>query len=53
VKQLEENLRDVEKGPLPEDVLKVLDQAWEVTRNEAPSYWHLKLEYGYGFDDKE
>jgi aflatoxin B1 aldehyde reductase len=49
---LEENLQDIEKGPLPEEVLKVLDEAWEITRSSAPTYWHLDLKYGYGFDDK-
>jgi hypothetical protein len=31
-KQLEENMRDLEKGPLPEQVVKVLDEAWLVCK---------------------
>lgn len=26
--QLESNLKDIEKGPLPEDVIEALDEAW-------------------------
>ncbi|GIZ40925.1 hypothetical protein CKM354_000424500 [Cercospora kikuchii] len=45
--QLETNLNDIEKGPLPEEVLKVLDQAWLITKPTAVPYWHGKLEYTY------
>ncbi|KAL8286682.1 hypothetical protein RQP46_004210 [Phenoliferia psychrophenolica] len=37
---LEQNLIDLEKGPLPEDVVKALDQAWEHVRPVASKYWH-------------
>jgi aflatoxin B1 aldehyde reductase len=39
LKQLEGNLRDLEKEPLPEEVVKVLDEAWGMCRGTAPSYW--------------
>lgn len=45
--QLEGNLRDLEKGPLPEEVVQALDEAWKVAKAETPVYWHLELEYGY------
>jgi len=45
--QLESNLKDIEKGPLPEEVLKVLDEAWAITQPTAANYWHLDLKYGY------
>ncbi|KAI9729482.1 MAG: Aflatoxin B1 aldehyde reductase member 2 [Cirrosporium novae-zelandiae] len=45
--QLESNLRDLEKGPLPEEVVKTLDEAWMVTKATAPDYWHLDLKYEY------
>lgn len=45
--QLESNLRDLEKGPLPEDVVKALDEAWMVAKATTPNYWHLDLEYKY------
>ena len=45
--QLESNLRDLEKGPLPEDVVEALDAAWLVTKPTTPNYWHLDLEYTY------
>ncbi|PQE07671.1 hypothetical protein CJF31_00007448 [Rutstroemia sp. NJR-2017a BVV2] len=37
--QLEENLRDLEKGPLPEDVLNALDAGWAVIGGTY-KYWH-------------
>lgn len=37
--QLEGNLKDFEKGPLPKDVVGALDRAWLVTKASAPSYW--------------
>lgn len=51
VEQLRGNLLDMEKGPLPREVLDVLDEAWEITRSHAPTYWHLDLKYTYDFDD--
>lgn len=45
--QLQSNLRDLEKGPLPEEVVDALDQAWLITKATAPNYWHLELEYTY------
>ena len=45
--QLEGNLKDLEKGPLPEEVVKVLDEAWLVTKPTTPNYWHLDLKYTY------
>ena len=45
--QLESNLKDLEKGPLPEDVVEVLDQAWIHAKGLSPPYWHGTLKYGY------
>ncbi|KAL3496511.1 NADP-dependent oxidoreductase domain-containing protein [Aspergillus germanicus] len=45
--QLESNLEDLEKGPLPEDVVKAFDEAWMLTKADAVFYWHGKLEYAY------
>lgn len=45
--QLEQNLKDLEKGPLPEEVVKALDEAWLVTKPTTPNYWHLDLAYTY------
>jgi aflatoxin B1 aldehyde reductase len=39
LKQLEGNIADLEKGPLPNDVLQVLDQAWDGIKYQGPSYW--------------
>jgi aflatoxin B1 aldehyde reductase len=45
--QLEGNLKDVVKGPLPEEVLKALDEAWLVAKATTANYWHLDLKYTY------
>ncbi|KAF3038753.1 hypothetical protein E8E11_003127 [Didymella keratinophila] len=37
--QLEGNLRDFEKGPLPQGVVQALERAWLITKAIAPSYW--------------
>lgn len=37
-KHLEENLADLEKGPLPQDVLDALDQGWEGVRGLTTRY---------------
>jgi hypothetical protein len=47
VKQLEGNLKDLEKGPLPEEVVKTLDEAWIIAKagtsknHYRPLYAHL------------
>lgn len=45
--QLEENIKDCQKGPLPQEVLDALDQAWKVSAPDTPNYWHLDLKYTY------
>lgn len=45
--QLESNLTDLEKGPLPEEVIKVLDEAWLIAKPTAANYWHGELKYTY------
>lgn len=37
--QLESNLRDLEKGPLPDEVLQALDDAWGLIKYKGPTYW--------------
>ncbi len=39
-KHLEGNLADLEKDPLPEDVVEALDVAWMKVKAVAPKYWH-------------
>ncbi len=39
VAQLKQNLKDSEKGPLPEDILKALDEARLIVGASAPTYW--------------
>ncbi|KAH0530814.1 hypothetical protein TsFJ059_005397 [Trichoderma semiorbis] len=37
---IEQNILDLEKGPLPEDVITALDKAWELVRPITGKYWH-------------
>ncbi|GJE95556.1 aldo/keto reductase [Phanerochaete sordida] len=39
VAQAEQNLTDLEKGPLPEDVVHALDEAWALAKGVAPVYF--------------
>ncbi|KAI1081519.1 aflatoxin B1 aldehyde reductase member 2 [Whalleya microplaca] len=45
--QLEGNLDALEKGPLPDDVVQALDEAWRIAKADAPNYWHKDLSYTY------
>lgn len=45
--QLESNLADIEKGPLPLDVVQALDPAWQLTRTDGATFWHGELKYTY------
>lgn len=47
LEQLDQNLKDCQKGPLPDDVIKALDEAWMIAKAETPNYWHLDLKYTY------
>ncbi|KAK3307841.1 NADP-dependent oxidoreductase domain-containing protein [Chaetomium strumarium] len=47
VQQLDQNLTDLEKGPLPEEVVKALDEAWALSKVDTVVYWHKELEYTY------
>lgn len=40
VRHLEENLVDLEKGTLPEEVVEALEKAWSVAKGVVPKYWH-------------
>ena len=46
-KQLEQNLAELEKGPLPDEVVAALDEAWLITKATTTNYWHLDLKYTY------
>lgn len=47
VAQLESNLDNLEKGPLPDDVVASLDEAWHIAKEDSPNYWHGDLVYSY------
>ena len=40
LEQLQSNLQILQEGPLPDAVVKALDEAWEkITKASCPSYW--------------
>lgn len=39
LKHLEDNLEDIEKGPLPKQVLDAIDGAWEHVKVACPPYY--------------
>ena len=45
--QLENNITDLEKGPLPEDVVQALDEAWLIVKSTTADFWHGDLKYTY------
>ncbi|EKG20660.1 GTP cyclohydrolase II RibA [Macrophomina phaseolina MS6] len=45
--QLEANLKEFDKGPLPDEVVEALDKAWLAAKPTTPNYWHLDLKYTY------
>lgn len=47
VEQLENNLDNIEKGPLPDEVVQALDEAWLAAKADTTQYWHGDLEYTY------
>lgn len=49
--QLQENLDNLEKGPLPEDLVQALEEAWQVSKADTVHYWHRELKYTYDTQD--
>jgi aflatoxin B1 aldehyde reductase len=47
IQQLEDNLNQLEKGPLPDEVVQALESAWLVSKADTANYWHLDLKYTY------
>jgi len=45
--QLENNITGLEKGPLPEDVVQALDEAWLIAKPTTADFWHGELKYTY------
>lgn len=45
--QLQGNLKDLEKGPLPEEVVQALDEAWKLVKADSTPYWHYENKYNY------
>jgi aflatoxin B1 aldehyde reductase len=40
INHIEQNLIDMEKGPLPQHVLDAVDNAWQIAKPSAPAYSH-------------
>jgi aflatoxin B1 aldehyde reductase len=47
IEQLDANLTHLEKGPLPDEVVKALDEAWYISKQDTTPYWHKELQYTY------
>ncbi|KAL1994232.1 hypothetical protein VTN49DRAFT_2901 [Thermomyces lanuginosus] len=47
VDHLKNNLADLQKGPLPQEVVDALDQAWLIAKPTTTVYWHKELKYEY------
>lgn len=45
--QLNSNLDDLEKGPLPQEVVEKLDEAWEIVKPDCPKYIPSNPSYGF------
>lgn len=39
-KHMEENMVDLEKGALPDDVVQALNEGWNKCKGTAIRYWH-------------
>lgn len=37
--QLDQNLKDLEKGPLPEELVDALEEVWDVLKKDTPGVW--------------
>ncbi|KAH9889652.1 Aldo/keto reductase [Xylariomycetidae sp. FL2044] len=47
LQQLRDNLDYLEKGPLPQDVVDVLELAWGKAKADNGPYWQFPMEYKY------
>ncbi|KAK0713549.1 aflatoxin B1 aldehyde reductase member 2 [Lasiosphaeria miniovina] len=49
---LDDNLAFLlDRGPLPEALVKALNKAWLIAKPETPAYWHFDLKYGYDAEE--
>jgi len=39
IAQIKSNCEESAEGPLPEEVLQILDEAWEIVKPHCPPYW--------------
>jgi aflatoxin B1 aldehyde reductase len=51
VEQLENYIKILEKGPLPEAVVKALDDGWLIAKSGPSVYWHGDLKYHYNAEE--
>ncbi|KAJ4358378.1 uncharacterized protein N0V89_002960 [Didymosphaeria variabile] len=45
--QLDNNLAQLDKGPLPKEVIDALDDGWLAAKATTQEYWHMDLKYTY------
>lgn len=41
MEQLKQNIEALKKGTLPEEVVQVFEEAWEISKNDAPEYFRF------------
>ena len=41
LEHLKQNMETVKAGPLPEDILRAFEKAWELSRADSPEYFTL------------
>ncbi|KAI0173204.1 Aldo/keto reductase [Hypoxylon sp. FL1284] len=47
LQQLRDNLDYLEKGPLDDKLVDVLEKAWKSSKGDMDVYWQMPMEYGY------
>lgn len=41
INQLSENIRSINEGPLPKELLVIIDQAWNISQTDCPDYFYF------------
>lgn len=49
IDQLTSNLADLEKGPLPDELVAALNRAWAMVKADSSDFWFGDLKYEYIF----
>lgn len=47
LQQLKQNMETIKKGKLPEEIVKVINDSWEISRVDAPEYFKFYVSENY------